>query len=64
MVAIDGLTANSKIEIKDAFGKVVFSEQNNTAELQIKIESFNNGIYFVKIENAGSNNIKKLVVNK
>ncbi len=64
MVVIDGLTANSKIVIIDAIGKIVFSEQNNTTQLQINTESFNNGIYFIKIENTGSNTIKKLVVNK
>jgi hypothetical protein len=64
MVKIEGLSINSRIEIIDALGKVVFSEQNNTTQLQINTETFNNGIYFIKIENTGSNTIKKLVINK
>jgi hypothetical protein len=47
---INGLSQNTKVSIFDIFGKMVFSKQitNN----QIDLNSFQSGVYSIKMENS------------
>lgn len=57
---IKGNFNNTKIEICNAIGQKIYSNKINSVNLLIDISEFDNGIYFVNIDNK----IKKLIIQR
>jgi len=55
---------NSKVEISDVSGKIVYSNYFNLMDRTIKIDvsSFAGGIYFIKLDSGEKSDVKKVVV--
>ncbi len=64
-VTINNLTIGSALQMVDMTGKVVFTSNVSTSEMNLDLNSINNGIYFVQtVNNSEITCSKKLVVNK
>ncbi len=60
-VNIQNLKLNSEIILKDATGKTISIENNNSINFQFDLSNLNYGIYFIKIINEGKTSTHKLV---
>ncbi len=58
------LATNTRIEILSLNGTTILSEKLNVSLLQLDICKFNSGLYVLKIQNAKSLIIKKLIIQK
>ena len=56
-LTIDGLAANSKIQICDSTGKIVIEEMTRSKNNVLDISKLRDGVYFLKTENG----VKKIV---
>jgi len=56
---------NTKIEISDVSGKIVYSNYFNFIEKTIEIDltGFSGGIYFIKLDSGEKSEVKKVVIN-
>ena len=52
---------NTKIEIRDALGKVVYSHNGTFQSLDVDLSSYMNGIYFLSYENAEHHELHRIV---
>jgi len=60
-------TTKGSLSVYDNIGKIVFSKKldfkGNTFNTQLDISNYENGIYFIRIENGGNSVIKSIVKN-
>lgn len=56
--------ANSKVQIIDVTGKIMFTGDSKDAKTIISTNGFANGIYFVKLNNGNTNDsVKKIIID-
>ncbi len=63
-VSVSNVTVGSTVTIIDVMGKRVSSTKAVNTTVELSVEAFSNGIYFIEIENNGAIAQKKLVVSK
>lgn len=65
IIDFDGISLNREIKIFDMIGKNIAKIKNESTQVHISTQQWNNGIYIIEIENENKEKtLKKIVINK